>query len=254
MDTDQYAIQERTQKRHWWYEGRRLLLRKLLDRLTRERGTRFPVVLDVGSGAGGNAEALRPFADKLVAVDMSADALAFCRAKGYDVCVPSLLQHLDVALAGTSGDCVVAMDVLEHVEDDAAAAAVLFRSVTPGGFAIVTVPTFQSLWGIQDEVSQHFRRYRLPQVCQLLKDAGFIMVRKTYFNTFLFPFIWFARKIMHLFPSKKIRSENELNNTVLNAIFSWIFRIEVYLVSIGFSFPFGVSGLVVVKKPLSTSV
>jgi 2-polyprenyl-3-methyl-5-hydroxy-6-metoxy-1,4-benzoquinol methylase len=56
-------------------------------------------------------------------------------------------------------DVVVMHDVLEHIEDEAAAVDALCRLVDAKGTLIVSVPALQSLFGMHDERLGHFRRY-----------------------------------------------------------------------------------------------
>ena len=56
-------------------------------------------------------------------------------------------------------DLVTTLDVIEHVDDDVATLAELRRVLRPGGLLLVAVPAYMFLWGTQDEVSQHRRRY-----------------------------------------------------------------------------------------------
>lgn len=92
-----------------------------------------------------------------------------------------------VPLATGSFDAVLALDVLEHLDDDTADLREAARLVKPGGLLLVTVPAFPSLWGGQDVVSHHRRRYTRPAPRQLFYRAGLPVPRATHFNTLLFP-------------------------------------------------------------------
>ena len=74
--------------------------------------------------------------------------------------------------ADRSFELVLATDVLEHVDDDYAAAREIMRVLVPGGTALVTVPAFQMLWGLQDRLAFHKRRYRQKQFVNVLGAAG----------------------------------------------------------------------------------
>jgi SAM-dependent methyltransferase len=58
-------------------------------------------------------------------------------------------------LTSESFDVVLTLDVLEHLEDDAAGLREAARLVKPGGVLLVTVPALPRLWGGQDVVSHH---------------------------------------------------------------------------------------------------
>ena len=68
-----------------------------------------------------------------------------------DVCH---IPHVD-----NSFDLVLATDIIEHVDNDERALAEINRVLRPGGTAILSVPAFKALWGLQDRISHHKRRY-----------------------------------------------------------------------------------------------
>lgn len=70
-------------------------------------------------------------------------------------------------------DCVVACEVLEHIEDDAGFVRRVFASLKPGGQAIISVPARQKFWTVHDELVGHLRRYEKADLAALFVDAGF---------------------------------------------------------------------------------
>ena len=68
---------------------------------------------------------------------------------------------------------MVAFDVLEHIDDDAAAAKEVFELLRPGGVFLVAVPCDPRLWSAHDEAVGHVRRYTRPELLSLLTGAGF---------------------------------------------------------------------------------
>jgi SAM-dependent methyltransferase len=136
--------------------------------------------------------------------------------------------------------------VLEHLPDDNVGIQEIHRVLKKGGIAIIFVPTFQSLWGITDEVSMHYRRYRLPGLKNKFIDRKFEIVRSSYFNTFLFLPIAVVRLAVRFF-NIRITSEAETGNGIVNIILYNIFNTERrYLRSL--DFPFGISGMIVAQK------
>jgi SAM-dependent methyltransferase len=90
-------------------------------------------------------------------------------------------------LRAASCDAALALDVIEHVDDDAAALAEAARVVRPGGFVLATVPALPSLWGNQDVVSHHKRRYTRRSLADAFARARLPLTWISYFNTALFP-------------------------------------------------------------------
>jgi SAM-dependent methyltransferase len=138
------------------------------------------------------------------------------------------------------------MDVLEHVNNDVDGISEFYRVLKKGGNLILTAPAFNFLWGIQDIVTGHKRRYSRKEITNKLKAAGFDILKSSYFNFFLFFPILFARRLIHLLKFK-IESENRINFPLLNYFLKIIFSLEPYLLRY-ISFPFGVSIFCVARK------
>jgi SAM-dependent methyltransferase len=238
-----YAVEAQVEADHWWFVGRRALFANEI----RKAGIPLQAtVLDVGTGTGSNLRLLRDLGFRaVVGVDPSAEAARYCNMKGLGPVEQGDIRS--IRFADASFDLVLATDVIEHVEDDRQALAQLHRLLRPGGAVLLTVPAFPSLWGLQDDVSHHFRRYRLAQLGQLVKAAGFVPQRLYYFNYLLFVPIWAARQVMRLL-RLKLESENKLNNDFMNAVLSVIFHFDITTAPI-IRPPFGVSAFLLAQKP-----
>ena len=143
-------------------------------------------------------------------------------------------------------DLVTAFDVVEHMDDDLAGLREMYRVLRPGGHALIFVPTFMFLWGLQDDVSNHRRRYRLPELRRVLEQAGFKIERSTYANITFFAPILLIRKLMRL-TGIKAATENTINVPALNGFLGALFGAESAVLRYT-NLPFGVSGLCVAKK------
>ena len=107
------------------------------------------------------------------------------------------------------------------------------------------VPALNILWGRQDVISHHFRRYNLKNLTKKINHQ-LEVIFGSYFNFFLFiPIL-----IVRLFVNKtkiQIPDENRMNNKFLNRLFYNIFKQEIRIINRA-HFPFGVSVVVVAKK------
>jgi hypothetical protein len=65
--------------------------------------------------------------------------------------------------------------VLEHLDDDKAAATGVFEALRPGGTFLVAVPCDMRLWSEHDVAVGHVRRYTRPELLDLLEGAGFVI-------------------------------------------------------------------------------
>ena len=234
----------RVEQSHWWHTGRRRILAGFVEDICRRITDRRPRILDVGCGTGANLLMLSRYGEA-EGVDISEDALAFCRERGLDHVKQGAGEELPYE-DGTF-DLVTAFDVVEHMDDDLAGLKEMFRVLRPGGHALLFVPTFMFLWGLQDDVSNHRRRYRLPELRRVLEQAGFEIERSSYANITFFLPILIIRKLMRL-TGIKADTENNINVSALNGVFGALFGTERTILRY-MNLPFGVSGLCVAKKP-----
>jgi ubiquinone/menaquinone biosynthesis C-methylase UbiE len=75
-------------------------------------------------------------------------------------------------LPDRSLDVVVLLNVLEHIRDDSAAAAQVFRILKPGDIAAIEVPAGPRLYDAYDRILMHERWYSFGQLKKLLLGAG----------------------------------------------------------------------------------
>jgi SAM-dependent methyltransferase len=246
MKEHTYPIMFRIEQSHWWYTGRRKILASFLEDICRRVTDRRPRILDVGCGTGANLLMLSEYGDA-EGVDVSEDALAFCRERGLEKVKLGAAEKLPYD-DGTF-DLVTALDVVEHLDDDLAGLREMRRVLRPGGRVLLFVPTFMFLWGLQDDVSNHRRRYRLPELRRVLEQAGFEVERTTYANIMFFLPILTMRKLMRL-TGIKAESENNINVSALNGVLGRVLGAESVVLKYA-NIPFGVSGLCVARKACS---
>jgi len=233
----------RIEQSHWWYTGRRKILANFVEDICRRVTDRRPRILDVGCGTGANLLMLSEYGDA-EGVDISKDALAFCRERGLDKVKLGAGEELPYD-DGTF-DLVTAFDVVEHMDNDLAGLREMRRVLRPGGRVLLFVPAFMFLWGLQDDVSNHRRRYRLPELQRVLERAGFEIERTTYANITFFLPILFVRQLMRV-TGIKTESENNINVSAFNGLLGKILGAESWLLKY-MDIPFGVSGLCVARK------
>jgi len=260
MEQHTYAIMDRVEDSHWWFVGRRAILETFLRQIVNrfesrlqaasptgegpaEAGTQNVVrILDVGCGTGANLEMLSQFGEA-EGVDVSDDALEFCRRKGLKV-QKGLAETLPYS--DETFDVTTALDVVEHLDDDIAGLKEMFRVTTRGGYSLIFVPAFMWLWGVQDDISNHRIRYTKQEIVERLEKAGYTVERATYANWTFFGPILGGRTLMRL-TGIKPESENNVNVSALNGIFGKLFSAERFWLK-NFNFPFGVSIVVVARK------
>ena|SRR5688572_5352322 len=176
---------ERLEQDHWWFRGRRAvylgLLRHLLEGQQPERA------LDVGAGRGAFAAELRALCGEVVALDLDAEALGACRESRRARAV--LGDSVRLPFVARSFDLVCLFDVLEHLDDDAAALREVRRVLRPGGLCFASVPAWPWLFAGNDRIAHHRRRYTRAALDRCARSAGLEVLRNTHTNALLFPLI-----------------------------------------------------------------
>ena len=229
---------------YWWFTARAQIIRKMIDRYCTELKPGDTVV-DVGCGTGGFLSVL---ADKYTAVglDISETAIAYCRRRGLKHLYRTTLEEF--APADMTVKAVAMLDVIEHIDDDRSVVAQAYRLLAPGGYLIATVPAYNWLWSNHDEIHMHKRRYTRPQFGRLLGDAGFSIVKSTYFNTLLFPAAVVKRMAEK---NRQYTSSSDVVDPVspgMNRLLHSVFSMEASLLP-HWNLPFGLSILAIAQKP-----
>ena len=240
MHQDFYAEYFRIEDTHWWFLGRReiflRLLRKYLPRAHDEHPRR---ILDVGCGTGTMLRQLSRFG-QAQGIDADAEAIAFCHDRG--ITQVRRVGGLPLPFAADAFDVITALDVIEHIEDDRAMLRELYRIIRPGGLFLFSVPAYPFLWGAQDEISHHKRRYVASQLRARAVEAGFRVARLSYMNTLLFPAIA-AIRLVRAWRRRPIEVTSDFALTrpgLANDLLARLFALEAPMVE-RVNLPFGTS-------------
>jgi len=243
MQQHTYAIMRDVEDSHWWFVGRRRIIESFLARICKTLPCDRPQILDVGCGTGANLEMLAKFG-VAEGVDVSAEALAFCRERGLKNVRLGKAEQLPYE--DNSFDLVTALDVVEHLDDDVAGLSEVRRVLRPGGRALLFVPAFMFLWGVQDDISHHRRRYTIGNLRQAVSKAGLVVETATYANLTFFAPILFGRLLMRL-TGFRPASENNINISFLNSVLGRLLGAERGLLRYS-TLPLGVSAICVVRR------
>lgn len=79
-------------------------------------------------------------------------------------------------------DSVIALNVLEHIDDQGLAIENSLSLIKPGGNLIILVPAFQSLYNQFDIAVEHYRRYSVKSLHRVMSKPGFEILQTRYFN------------------------------------------------------------------------
>jgi SAM-dependent methyltransferase len=242
VNVEEYRRMFEAEERQWWYAGMRRIALGLLDAAL---GPRAPErrLLDAGCGTGNNLLHLGE-RGRAYGLDLSEDAIRFCKTRGVTAVRGSVLQ---LPFASGAFEAVTSFDVIYHlwVKDDAAAVSEMARVLEPGGLLLLRVPAFKALWGAHDEAVHSRHRYTRGELKALLESQGFELVRATYCNFFLFPLL-IARRTLDR-ASGRHGSDVQFLPAPLERTFRGLLEIEARLVRL-VSLPFGTSVVVLGRK------
>jgi SAM-dependent methyltransferase len=239
----EYELQtHRVEDRHWWYQGRRRVIERAIERLGLPEQAR---ILDAGCGSGRNMVELAHHG-AVTGIELSETSVELARERN----VGEVLEGsvMDMPFDDAAFDLTVSLDVIEHLEDDVGALGELRRVTKPGGALLVTVPAYQWLWSGHDEVNHHHRRYSRRTLLAAARSAGWHPERFTNFTSLLLPGAILMRALERFKPST---SKSSLDLWIPPAPLNWALRqpsyLEAAVIGRGGSIPAGLSLLAVFR-------
>lgn len=133
-------------------------------------------VLEIGCGSGALLRDLGARGWSGYGLERSPDALELARLMNSDDGPMRILAEPPETWTDEF-DLVLACEVLEHIEDDAAALADWSKYVAPGGRLIISAPSRPELWNAADDWAGHVRRYKRPELAARMTGTGFELER-----------------------------------------------------------------------------
>jgi SAM-dependent methyltransferase len=112
-------------------------------------------------------------------IDMSAPALRLLKRRGASV-ARGTVTRLPYADGGF--DLVCALDIIEHVDDDASAWAEIVRVAAPHAVLLLSVPLHPARWTPFDDFVGHKRRYHPAELAQRLCAHGLNVERSAVYG------------------------------------------------------------------------
>lgn len=246
MQSAEYKKMADFEKSYWWHRGRLSLLDVLIKDYLNRSGEGIKI-LEIGCGTGEVTKFLSHYGT-VTALDISPEAINFARERGIKDTILGDVNQIDLSPFRERFDLIVALDVLEHIQDDVETIRRVQQMLKSGGYFIVCVPAYKFLWSEHDEALHHKRRYHSFEIMKKLKDGGFKIVKKTYFVTFAFPVIAIYRILSNFIGRSAYPQTSYIYlPKVLNELMIKVLKIETFLTRL-ISLPFGSTITVVVKK------
>ncbi len=227
MEPAAYAEHAAYERTHWWFTGRRAVVRSLLEPVARDGLTR---ALAVGCGYGAELDFLGTIAP---AVGTEIEAAPLRSAYGAGARRVAKARAEALPFAGEAFGLVAMLDVLEHVEATDLALAEARRVLRPGGYLVLLVPALEWLWSDWDVRVHHQRRYTAGSLAGALTDAGFRVCRMTYFNCTLLPLVAAVRRLAPVRRLARPADGDEFalgSSPLANGVLAGVLRTEAWLV------------------------
>ncbi len=186
-------------------------------------------ILDVGCGAGRLSKFLFEKGYYVTVIDSDDKAIEIAKNKG----IVGFVANISSWVTDAKFDCVVAADVLEHIDDDRFAIRRIYAMLKPGGCLIVNVPSYKFLFGQHDVSLGHKRRYSDGELRGKLEESGFKIEFQRHWNLLALPItILVTRVFKRDYPHERISRLKPLSKILekllsLESLVNYIFGISI---------------------------
>lgn len=215
MERVAYEVTSDFEATHWWFLSRRDLFLGQVEIAARQIRSARPassaalVLLDYGCGTGFNLSWLSKFG-QVTGADIASESLVeFQKAQGFRL----VDLRADSSHLRGSFDIITALDVLEHLDDDVAGLQALATFLKPHGQVVLTVPAYRWLWGGEDVISLHKRRYTKQTLTRACRAAGFQIRFMSYFNLSILPLAAMSIWSKRVFSPRRALQESNIGPT-----------------------------------------
>lgn len=242
MNINEYKEMSRREETYWWHTGRMSIIDAQLKLLVNKR--KNLKILNFGCGTGGTIPTLEKYGS-VENVDISPEALKYLKQKGYK---GRLVKDHHLPFMDGEFDLVIALDVLEHIDQDRLSLDEWRRVLKQDGRILVTVPAYGFLWSGHDTSLHHKRRYTRNRLDWDLRKSSFIKLKNSYMVMFSF-FLVVGFRWLYKLTGKKMTETTSYVNLPgpINTLFDRLLRAEGLLLRY-INLPFGTSVLGIYKK------
>ncbi|HJA07573.1 MAG TPA: class I SAM-dependent methyltransferase [Candidatus Mailhella merdigallinarum] len=214
MDLKEISILSDTIERHWYYISKAKAMKKFFY-------DKSPItILDIGAGSGFFSRYLlsHTAAQEAWCVDISYSYEHQDTVKGKPIYFVKEVEH-----NFASADCMLVMDVLEHVDNDVDILKFYSEKLLKNSQIFISVPAFPWLWSNHDVFLEHKRRYTLHTLEKVVVNSGLQIEQLCYYFGLVFP-LAAALRLPQKFikssnaPRSQLQRHSKISNKILTSI------------------------------------
>jgi hypothetical protein len=218
MDLKEQQLLSGSAHLHWYYRAKSAAMLRMLSDATMDK------VLDIGAGSGFFSRYL---------LDNTACREAMCVDPNYPAETSEVQGGKPISFVrGTEkfdGHVMLMMDVLEHVADDIGLLRHYASAVPPGTNVLITVPAMPWMWSGHDVFLEHYRRYTVSSLSQVIAAAGLRPRSVCYYFGLTLPLAAAVRLGRRLIPGRAAvpGSDMRVHTPLVNAALLQLCRTEL---------------------------
>ena len=156
-------------------------------------------ILDFGAGYGLFTKMLIDCGYDVISVEINDEAIKKLNKK-------NIKNYKSVKEINEKIDCVISLNVLEHIDDDFETLLMLNNAMPNGGKLILYLPASNIVWSNLDEMVNHKRRYSKKNLQYILSKSNF-EIESIFYADFIGWLVLLIAKILKInldFNQKKI--------------------------------------------------
>lgn len=204
-------------------------------------------ILNAGCGSGDLSILLASAGHNVIGIDPDPKYISLAKERASKKSIGNYdfrVQSIKDLPASEKYDCVIASDVLEHIDGDYSAMKKLSEATKENGLIIISVPALEGLFGFHDSEIGHYRRYSKRTLKRLVESPKNINILKIrYFGFTLIPvcylFSCWLRRAYPYMSTNRAGIRTRLQNFILDILLFFDSSIPM---------PLGTSLICVAKK------
>lgn len=246
----EYEAMNACEKELWWYKN---LHNNVLKALEKKFGANKEIkIIDAGCGTGGLMEflALKGYTN-VSGIDLSSDAIEFCKLKGLNVEEKDIL-NVSQGVSEESFDALISNDILCYFSESYNQMEVIsqfYKILKPSGICILNLPALKVFFGTHDIAVGIRHRFGFHETKEMITSVGFSINSMFFWPFLVSPLILFVRiwqRISNsIFPKENIVSDVSIPSSLINRI---LFKLTFLEARLPFRRFFGSSLFIIAEK------